>query len=110
MDFEAGKLLETDVLLNAPIELARLVEVAAPSLEMVHALIDLMTVNAAPQHRQYLDTAPDKRLAVCVGGPVAGGGGRHHVAVALRHQVEGELPVVAGALVDAVGCALVAGE
>ena len=49
MDFEAGKLLETDVLLKAPIELARLVEVAAPSLEMVYALIDLMTVNAAPR-------------------------------------------------------------
>jgi 2-dehydropantoate 2-reductase len=66
MDFEAGKLLETDVLLKAPIELARLVEVAAPSLEMVYALIDLMTVNAAPQYGQYLDTAPDKRLAVRV--------------------------------------------
>src|SRR5580704_16048128 len=47
MDFEAGKPLETDVLLSAPIELARLVEVAAPSLEMVYALIDLMTVNTA---------------------------------------------------------------
>jgi 2-dehydropantoate 2-reductase len=43
MDFEAGKLLETDVLLKAPVELARLVGVAAPTLEMVHALIDLMT-------------------------------------------------------------------
>jgi 2-dehydropantoate 2-reductase len=49
MDFEAGKLLETDVLLKAPVELARLVGVAAPTLELVHALIDLMTVNAAPR-------------------------------------------------------------
>ena len=41
MDFEAGKPLETDALLTAPLELARLVGVPAPSLEMVHALIDL---------------------------------------------------------------------
>ena len=44
MDFEAGKPLETDVLLKAPVELARLVGVAAPTLELVHALIDLLTV------------------------------------------------------------------
>jgi 2-dehydropantoate 2-reductase len=43
MDFEAGKLLETGVLLGAPVELARLTGVPAPSLEMVHALIDLLT-------------------------------------------------------------------
>jgi 2-dehydropantoate 2-reductase len=43
MDFEAGKPLETDVLLGAPVELARLAGVPAPSLEMVHALIDLLT-------------------------------------------------------------------
>jgi 2-dehydropantoate 2-reductase len=43
MDFEAGKPLETDVLLRAPVELARLTGVPAPSLEMVHALIDLLT-------------------------------------------------------------------
>ena len=43
MDFEAGKPLETDVLLTAPVELARLTGVPAPSLEMVHALIDLLT-------------------------------------------------------------------
>src|SRR5580693_3712113 len=49
MDFEAGKPLETDVLLKAPVELARLVGVAAPTLELVHALIDLATVNAAPR-------------------------------------------------------------
>ena len=49
MDFEAGKPLETDVLLRAPVELARLAGVAAPSLEMVYALIDLVTVNAAPR-------------------------------------------------------------
>jgi 2-dehydropantoate 2-reductase len=42
MDFEAGKPLETDVLLKAPIELARLVSVPAPSLEMVGALLDLL--------------------------------------------------------------------
>jgi 2-dehydropantoate 2-reductase len=42
MDFEAGKPLETDVLLKAPIELAHLVGVPAPSLEMVGALIDLL--------------------------------------------------------------------
>jgi 2-dehydropantoate 2-reductase len=47
MDFEAGKPLETDVLLKAPVELARLVGVAAPTLELVDALIDLLTVNAA---------------------------------------------------------------
>ena len=43
MDFEAGKPLETDVLLAAPVELARLVGVPAPTLEMVHALITLLT-------------------------------------------------------------------
>jgi 2-dehydropantoate 2-reductase len=43
MDFEAGKPLETDVLLTAPVELARLAGVPAPSLEMVHALIGLLT-------------------------------------------------------------------
>ncbi len=47
MDFEAGKPLETDVLLAAPVELARLVGVPAPTLEMVHALIDLLTVDPA---------------------------------------------------------------
>src|SRR5580700_596721 len=50
------------------------------------------------------------RSAVCVGRLVSGRGGRHHVAVALRHQVDGELPVVAGVLVDAVSRALTAGE
>ena len=34
MDFEAGKPLETDVLLAAPVELARLVGVPAPTLEL----------------------------------------------------------------------------
>jgi 2-dehydropantoate 2-reductase len=43
MDFEAGKPLESDVLLKAPIELARLTGVPAPNLETVHALIDLLT-------------------------------------------------------------------
>jgi 2-dehydropantoate 2-reductase len=43
MDWEAGKPLESDVLLKAPVELARLAGVAAPSLEMVCALIDLLT-------------------------------------------------------------------
>jgi 2-dehydropantoate 2-reductase len=43
MDYEAGKPLETDVLLTAPIELARLVGVPAPGLESVHSLIDLLT-------------------------------------------------------------------
>jgi 2-dehydropantoate 2-reductase len=51
MDFEAGKPLETDVLLKAPVELARLVGVAAPTLELVYALIDLATVNAAHDRR-----------------------------------------------------------
>lgn len=46
MDFEAGKPLETDTLLKAPVELARLAGVPAPSLEMVHALIDLLTGRA----------------------------------------------------------------
>ena len=47
MDFEAGKPLETDVLLTAPVELARLVGVPAPTLEMVDALIDLLTRQGA---------------------------------------------------------------
>jgi 2-dehydropantoate 2-reductase len=47
MDFEAGKPLESDVLLTAPVELARLTGVPAPSLEMVQALIDLLTRPAA---------------------------------------------------------------
>jgi ketopantoate reductase len=46
MDFEAGKPLETDVLLAAPVELARLVGVPVPALEMVHALIDLLIADA----------------------------------------------------------------
>jgi 2-dehydropantoate 2-reductase len=44
MDFEAGKPLETDVLLAAPVELARLMGVPAPTLELVLGLIDLLTV------------------------------------------------------------------
>jgi 2-dehydropantoate 2-reductase len=47
MDFEAGKPLETDVLLKAPIELASLAGVPAPSLEMVGALIDLLATPGA---------------------------------------------------------------
>ena len=43
MDYEAGKPLESQVLLKAPVELARLVGVPAPNLEMVDALIDLLT-------------------------------------------------------------------
>ena len=43
MDWEAGKPLEAAVLLKAPVELARLAGVAAPSLELVSALIDLLT-------------------------------------------------------------------
>jgi 2-dehydropantoate 2-reductase len=43
MDFEAGKPLESDVLLKAPVELARLAGVPAPNLEMVQALIELLT-------------------------------------------------------------------
>ena len=46
MDFKAGKPLETDALLAAPVELARLVGVPAPALELVHGLIDLLTVEA----------------------------------------------------------------
>jgi 2-dehydropantoate 2-reductase len=48
MDYEAGKPLETDVLLTAPIELARLVGVPAPGLESVHSLIDLLTRSRTP--------------------------------------------------------------
>jgi 2-dehydropantoate 2-reductase len=48
MDFEAGKPLESDVLLKAPIELARLADVPVPNLELVDALIDLLT-------RRHLD-------------------------------------------------------
>jgi 2-dehydropantoate 2-reductase len=43
MDYEAGKPLETDVLLAAPVELARLVGAPAPNLETVYALIDLLS-------------------------------------------------------------------
>ena len=43
VDYEAGKPLENDVLLKAPVELARLVGAQAPNLEMVHSLIDLLT-------------------------------------------------------------------
>jgi 2-dehydropantoate 2-reductase len=43
MDFEAGKPLESDALLRAPVEMAGLAGVPAPSLEMVAALIDLLT-------------------------------------------------------------------
>lgn len=43
MDYEAGKPLESDALLEAPVELARLVGVPAPHLEMVDALIGLLT-------------------------------------------------------------------
>jgi 2-dehydropantoate 2-reductase len=43
MDYEAGKPLETDVLLAAPVELARLVGAPAPNLETAHALIDLLS-------------------------------------------------------------------
>ena len=43
MDFEAGKPLESGALLKAPAELARLTGVPAPSIELVGALIDLLT-------------------------------------------------------------------
>jgi 2-dehydropantoate 2-reductase len=43
MDWESGKPLESDVLLKAPVELARLAGVPAPNLETVDALIDLLT-------------------------------------------------------------------
>jgi 2-dehydropantoate 2-reductase len=43
MDYEAGKRLETAVLLAAPIELAALVGLDVPRMESVFALIDLMT-------------------------------------------------------------------
>jgi 2-dehydropantoate 2-reductase len=43
MDYEAGKPLEADVLLAAPVELARLVGAPAPNLETAHALIDLLS-------------------------------------------------------------------
>jgi 2-dehydropantoate 2-reductase len=43
MDYEAGKPLETEVLLAAPVDLARLVGVPVPNLQTVHALIDLLT-------------------------------------------------------------------
>ena len=46
MDWEAGKPLESDVLLKAPVELARLAGVPAPDLELVAALIDLLTKTA----------------------------------------------------------------
>src|SRR5262249_44621715 len=48
--------------------------------------------------------------AVGVAGVVAAGGGRHHVGGAVRHQVERDMPVVAGAPVDAVRGVLAAGE
>jgi 2-dehydropantoate 2-reductase len=51
MDFEAGKPLESDVLLKAPVELARLTGVPAPNLETVDALIDLLTRQGMSGHR-----------------------------------------------------------
>ncbi len=50
MDFEAGKPLETDVLLAAPVELARLAGVPVPALEMVHALVGLLTAECPASH------------------------------------------------------------
>ncbi|MFZ0078790.1 MAG: 2-dehydropantoate 2-reductase [Trebonia sp.] len=47
MDYEAGKPLESGTLLKAPVELARLTGVPAPNLEMVAALIDLLTRQGA---------------------------------------------------------------
>jgi len=52
MDFEAGKPLESDALLKAPVELARLAGVPAPNLETVNALIDLLTQNSTYRHAQ----------------------------------------------------------
>jgi len=52
MDFEAGKPLESDALLKAPVELARLAGVPAPNLETVNALIDLLTQNPTNWHAQ----------------------------------------------------------
>jgi 2-dehydropantoate 2-reductase len=52
MDYEAGKPLESDVLLRAPVELARLAGVPAPSLEMVAALIDLLTKSRSHDGRR----------------------------------------------------------
>ncbi len=43
IDFEAGKPLESDALLKAPVELARLAGVPAAAIELVAALIDLLT-------------------------------------------------------------------
>ena len=43
MDYQAGKPLETDALLKAPIELADLVGVPAPNLKSMHAVLDLLT-------------------------------------------------------------------
>jgi 2-dehydropantoate 2-reductase len=43
MDYEAGKPLEHDALLKAPIELAELVGVPAPNLTSMHAVLDLLT-------------------------------------------------------------------
>jgi 2-dehydropantoate 2-reductase len=42
-DYQAGKPLETDALLKAPLELARLAGAPAPNLQTVHSLIDLLT-------------------------------------------------------------------
>jgi hypothetical protein len=53
---------------------------------------------------------PADQLAVRVAGVVAARGGRHHVGGAVRHQIEGDMPVVAGAPVNAVGRVLAAGE
>jgi 2-dehydropantoate 2-reductase len=50
MDWEAGKPLESDALLKAPVELARLAGVPAPNLETVNALIDLLTQNPTHWH------------------------------------------------------------
>jgi 2-dehydropantoate 2-reductase len=51
MDFEAGKPLELDVLLKAPIELAELVGVEVPNLKAINAAIDLLARSPAGSTR-----------------------------------------------------------
>jgi 2-dehydropantoate 2-reductase len=52
MDFEAGKPLELDVLLKAPIELADLVGVEVPNLRAIDAAIDLLARSPAGSTRR----------------------------------------------------------
>jgi 2-dehydropantoate 2-reductase len=51
-DLEAGKALETDAIIGAVVEIARLTNVPAPTLRSVYAAIDLLGRKALPAQRE----------------------------------------------------------